>query len=99
VLFLRIILFAVLTLLLLLFFDNYSFLAAISPFYFLLFLQELFIHNKLERYFPKKDVSSAPLLKDAAFFNVRADIESAHSAFEIIKSVASTKRGKFLIEK
>lgn len=99
ILFVRIILFALLTLFLLLFFDNYEFLISISPFYFLLFLQELFIHIKLERYFPKKDIGSASFLKDAAFFNVRADIESSHSTFEIIKSIASTKKGKFLIEK
>ncbi len=98
-LFVRILFFVLLSLTLLLFIDEYSILLRILPLYFLLFIQELFIHKKLEGITPEKTVDTAPDLYDAAFFDIRADLVSSYSSFEIAKAISITKKGKFFIEK
>lgn len=99
VLLLRLFSFIVLTIIFLLFIDEYQVLLKILPVYFVLFLQELFIHNKLEKMLPKKDVSKAEKLEEAMFFDLRADYLSTKTAYEIVKAISVTKKGKFFLER
>src|SRR3989344_578442 len=99
VLLLRLLSFAVLTIIFLLFIDEYQVLIRILPVYFVLFLQEFFIHNKLEKMLPKKDVSKAEKPEEAMFFDLRADYLSTKNAYEIVKAISVTKKGKFFLER
>lgn len=96
---LRIILFTALIIISLIFIDEYEFLIKIIPIYFLFFLQELFIHKKLEKTLPSKNINNTSNLNEAVTFEVRADFDSNHSVYEIVKAYSQTKKGKFLLEK
>lgn len=99
ILFLRILLFVILALFTLVFFDEYLVLVKLFPVYFFLIVQELFIHKKLEKMYPGSNVNNAKKLEEAALFNVRVNLSSSRSSFEIIKKISSTKRGQFIIER
>jgi len=99
ILLLRILLFVVLTIILLLFIDEYQVLIRILPIYFVLFLQELFIHYKLEKKFPAKNVNNVENLVDAMFFDIRKNYLSSQKSSEIIEEILLTKRGKFILER
>jgi ATP-dependent Clp protease ATP-binding subunit ClpC len=99
VLLLRALIFVALTIILLLFIDEYQVLIRILPVYFVLFLQELFIHYKLEKKFPAKNVNSTENLVDAMFFDIRKNYLSSQKSSEIIKEILLTKRGKFILER
>jgi len=96
---LRMLMFFALTIILLLFFDDYDILLRIIPIYFLLFLQELFIHYKLEKFLPSKNVNNTQNLYQAMLFDVRVDFEASHTSYEIVKALSLTKKCKFIIEK
>lgn len=95
----RLLLFAVLTIMTLLFVDEYRILLKILPIYFILFLQELFIHKKLEKMLPTTDIHNSTNPNEAMFFDIRADYLTPHSAFEIAKAISLTKKGKFFIDR
>ena len=99
ILLLRILLFVALTIILLLFIDEYQVLIRILPIYFVLFLQELFIHYKLEKKFPAKNVNNVENLVDAMFFDIRKNYLSSQKSSEIIEEILLTKRGKFILER
>lgn len=96
---LRILLFVALTIILLLFIDEYQVLIRIFPAYFILFLQELFIHYKLEKKFPAKNVNNAENLTDAMYFDIRENYLSSKDSLQIIEEILLTKKGKFILEK
>jgi len=99
VLLLRLLTFAVLTIILLLFIDEYQVLVRILPVYFVLFLQELFIHLKLNKIEPAKKVEDSKNLNESLTFEARADLESDHTSFEIASAIVKTNKGKYLMQK
>lgn len=95
----RTLLFVILSLVLLLYIDELSILLRILPLYLFLLLQELFIHRKLEKIDPEKDVSNAQSIIEATAFDVRAEFSTNNSAYEIVGKFFQTKRGKFIRER
>ncbi len=95
----RALLFIVLTLVLLLFVDEPSVLLRILPLYLIFLLQELFIHKKLERIHPEKNVNDANDLIDATVFDIRSELSSSKSAFTLVESLLISKKGKFIRER
>lgn len=96
---LRVFIALILLLIVLLFIDDFEFLIKLLPLYYIFFLQELFIHRKLELILPKKSTEKYSHIEETMTFNIRSDFKSNKSAFEISKEIAKTKEGKFVMQK
>ncbi len=97
-LFVRGVLFMLVFVIGILFFDNVRILLILSPFLFVLILQELFI-KKLRTLNPARTVTNAENLYEATLFNVRADMLSPQTSHELVVQIARTKEGRFAIQK